>query len=173
MAAVTDESAWQDCLAGSPEAELAVRRVTVYFQSLGLRAENAAGWAERIVRDVRDNDRPMGDELVAPAGGCSGRAMDRAMSRVDEWLAWIVASYPDPGDDLAAQLKWHLRPVLERHPESFLQTGDLPEDLHRAVRQATRPILPPSIPAVMPAQSFGDLPRLWPRIVNRLWRMWR
>jgi hypothetical protein len=169
MAAVTEKSAGQNCLPGSPEADLAVQRVTAYFQSLGLAATNAAGWAERMVGDVRDDNRHMTDERVDTVGGCSGRAM----ARVDEWLAWIVASYPDSSEDLVAQLRWHLRPLLQQHPESFLRMDDLPDDLHRAVREAARSILPPSIPAVMPAQSFGDLPHLWPRIVNKLQRMWR
>jgi hypothetical protein len=160
MATVTETSTGQDSHPQSSESDVAVRRVTFYFHSLGLPLEPAAQAAERIAREIHADQ-----EIAHEPNECAGRATDRAMDCVDEWLSRLAESYPDAGDDLSAQLKWHLRPVLREHPECFLRTQDLPDAVHRALRKAAQPILPPSLPAVMPAQSFGDLPRLGHRIV--------
>ena len=161
MAAVTTEPAQQDRLPGAGEADPAVQRVTAYLLNLGLPTEHASEWARRMVREVRANESAVDDSEGV------GRAVDGVTDRVDEWLRRLAESCPEPGDDLSAQLKWHLQPALQRHPESFLQTQDLPDDVQQAIREAARPILPPLLPAVMPAQSFGHLPRLGHRIVAR------
>lgn len=179
MAAITEESAGQDHRLGLDDSDVAVRRVTAYFHSLGLPLEHAGEAAGRMVREIRGQQ-----ERARGSGDGAAEAVNLAMTRVDEWLDRLAESCPDPRDDLRAQLKWYLRPVLRRHPESLLQTRDLPEELHRAIQDAARPILPPALPAVMPAQSFGGVPRLGQRIVayagliprrlaHILWGMWK
>jgi hypothetical protein len=174
MAAVTEELARQDHHPGPYEADLAVRRVTVYFESIGLGPQNAADAAGQIVREVQGQWGKGENELAA-------KAIDRAADRIDEWLDELAASCPTPTVDLRVQLQWHIRPVLQRHPEGFLRIHDLHHDFRRAVLAAAQPILPASAPTVMPSQSLGDLPHPWLRVAAyvgliRYWftgLMWR
>ena len=70
------------------------------------------------------------------------------------------------------QLAWFLRPVLIRHPDAFLHSGDLHKDFQQAIRAAGRPILPAASPRAMPAQPLGELPRLWYRLTAYASLIW-
>ncbi len=158
MATVTQE---QDRLDRPPEAgevEPVVWRVAIYLRSTGLGPEMALETARGMVREVLDEPSEQGEPLAL-------RALDRAADRIDEWLDALAASCPKPTIDLRAQLRWHVRPVLQRHPEGLLRMRDLHDDFQRAVLAAAKPILPPCAFVVMPAQSLGDLPHLWHKMV--------
>lgn len=157
MAAVTEELARQDHHPGPYEVDLAVRRLTVYLESIGLGPQSAADAAGQIVREVQSQRGNEGDELAA-------KAINRAEDLIEEWLDELAAYFGRPTTDLHAQLRWHIRPVLQRHPEGFLQIRGLHGDFRPAVLASARPILPASLPAVMPSQSFGDLPHPWLRM---------
>jgi hypothetical protein len=154
MATVTHKPIPQEQRPGVHEADLVVGRVALYLQNVGLDWENALDAARWMVREVQTGNGE--DRLWA-------RAMDWTVHRVDQWLDELAASCPTPTVDLRTQLRWHVRPVLQRHPEGFLRLHDLHDDFPGAVRAAARPILPPSAPAAMPSASLGDLPHPWQR----------
>lgn len=176
MATVIPELVSPERRSPAPMTELAVQRVTIYLQSVGLGFEKAAEAAGQIVREIQDQG-------LEETGGLATRAMERAAARVDAWLDELAAACPAPTIDLRAQLRWHVRPVLSRHPEGFLQIRDLPDDFPRAVLAAARPILPPAVPTAMPSAFLGGPPHPWQslaayaalvryRFTSLLWRTW-
>jgi hypothetical protein len=150
----------------TPVAEQdAVRRVTVYLQSIGLPQANATEVSEEIVRSCRAKWIAADEEWAA-------RSVERAMNRVAEWFDRIALARGSPSSSARAQLGWYLRPLIRAHPEVFLHSEDLPEDFDRAAGAACRAVLPLMAPRLMPPQSLWQLPHLWQRGVAYAYLMW-
>lgn len=165
MATLSHEFVEQDKPRAYHEPEETARRLTLYFQSLGLPQKQAAEAADEIVANVQAR-------LDDPAENVTSTAVNGALEVVGHWLDEIVATCPNPSRELRLQLAWFLRPVLKHHPEIFLRHDGLHEDLRQAVQALSKPILPPSAPAEMPPQLLGELPRAWYRLLaygNLIW----
>lgn len=155
------------------DPERATRRVMRYFHSLGLPDEHARRNAEQIVRRVQG-------ELHESEHDLASAAVDHAMETVAQWLDEIAESASSRSSAMRSQLLWHLRPVLNKHPEMFLRSEGLPDEVRPALQMASRAMLPPAAPRAMPPQRFGDLPRLWYKLAAygslfwaRLTQTWR
>jgi hypothetical protein len=141
-------------------------RVRAYLACAGLPLEHAELHAKDLVERHFAQREVVGEAVV-------GSAVTDVVSQYDAWLNWLRDTEVGDGECCTALLAWHLRPVLSANPDVFLQQDDLPEAVHRAVRDARQPVLPEPAPTAMPAQSFGDSARFfrvgfWRGILRRI-----
>jgi len=137
-----------------PRSE-AAERVKTYLRAAGLSDEACLDRATEAMLGLAVAEQPEGD-----AEGLPQRAVTIAMRSVEQWLDGLVASSADGSSSAGARglAAWRLRGLLGQHPEAFLDRGDVPDAVRRAIEGAVTPILPEGRPAYMVPQPLGSLP---------------
>jgi hypothetical protein len=129
-------------------------RMSLYLQCAGLPEAHADAKAAALLEEfratARDGHRP------PDASG----ALDHTALRYREWLAYLCRSAGADARACPEILACRLRPVLQEHPESFLEHARLPGAVHLAVKQSTRQAVPEERRLPMPTQVIAEPPRL-------------
>jgi hypothetical protein len=134
-------------------------RAALYLRTLGLVDEKRLAEVTRAILGASESD---GRE---PAGGARSESpLEVAMRLGDAWAERCCAGPPASASHALAA--WRLRRLLGSHPQAFLESGDIPDQLRKAVERPEAWVVPGSRPARMTSESLGDLP---PALRSDVW----
>jgi hypothetical protein len=159
--------------ANEPGKDDAGRRVAAYRRALGLGEDAGGPSAAAVAERTADAGGSAAGEAAAPAIGA-------AIDEFERWLAGLAASCGCAPDDVEMRglLAWHLPDLLARGEVSSPLGARRPAPRRAQGRIELVRVLPETTLGQMPAQVFGDVPRIlrtafWRRVRHRLQRTWR